>query len=157
MALLCGICRTHSRTQFDSLVHLCTHTSIVEQSIYCPLCLLPLLHLTLNEHFAQAHEVNCCNEVFASLKRFLTHLMSHHGSFFRSNLSYPVLKNFYQATVQCRPRLLWEKNTQIMLFPEIPKYGMPAMYSDKWEKFMGNLAPSARTVSELLADSSEYE
>ena len=44
-----------------------------------------------------------------------------------------------------------------MLFPEIPNYGMAAMYSEKWEEFMGGLAPSARTVSELLADSSEYE
>ena len=34
---------------------------------------------------------------------------------------------------------------------------MPAMYSDLWEKFMGGLIPSARTVSELLADSNEYE
>ena len=34
---------------------------------------------------------------------------------------------------------------------------MAAMYSGKWEEFMGNLVPSARTVSELLADSSEYE
>ena len=76
--------------------------------------------------------------------------------FFWSNLSYPVLKNFYQATVQCRPRLLWEKNTQIMLFPEIPNYGMPSMYSESFERFMGGLTPSARTVSELFADSSEY-
>ena len=39
------------------------------------------------------------------------------------------------------------KNTQIMLFPEIP---------ESFERFMGGLTPSARTVSELLSDSSEY-
>ena len=44
-----------------------------------------------------------------------------------------------------------------MLFPEIPNHGMPAIYSADFEKFMGGLTPSARTVSELLADSSEYE
>ena len=82
VALLCGVCRTHSRTQFDSLVHLCTHTSIAEQCNYCPLCLIPLLHLTLNKHFTQTHNVNCCGEVFVSLKRVLTHLVSHHASFF---------------------------------------------------------------------------
>ena len=43
-----------------------------------------------------------------------------------------------------------------MLFPEIPNYGMPSMYSESFERFMGGLTPSARTVSELLADSSEY-
>ena len=92
VAPLCGVC-----TQFDSLVHFCTHTSIAEQCNYCPLCLIALLHLTLNEHFAQAHEVNCCGEVFCFF------------DFFRSNLRYPALNNFYQDTVQCRPRLLWEK------------------------------------------------
>ena len=30
------------------------------------------------------------------------------------------------------------------------------MYSESFERFMGGLTPSARTVSELLADSSEY-
>ena len=99
VALLCGICRTHTKTQFDSLIHLCSHTTIPELPQHCPLCLVPLLHLTLNEHFAQAHEVNCCNEAFVSIKRFLSHLISKHATFFFSNLSYPVLKNFYQATV----------------------------------------------------------
>ena len=106
---LCGICRTHTKTQFDSLIHLCSHTTIPELPQHCPLCLVPLLHLTLNEHFAQAHEVNCCNQAFVSIKRFLSHLIAKHATFFFSNLSYPVLKNFYQATVQCRPRLLWDK------------------------------------------------
>ena len=82
VALLCGVCRAHCKTQFDLLVHISSHTSIAEQSHYCPLCLIPLLHLTLNEHFAQAHNVNCCGEVFVSLKQFLTHLTSHHASFF---------------------------------------------------------------------------
>ena len=41
-----------------------------------------------------------------------------------------MLKNFYQATVQYS--------------------------SEVFERFMGGLTPSARTVSELLADSSEY-
>ena len=113
VALLCGICRTHTKTQFDSLIHLCSHTTIPELPQHCPLCLVPLLHLTLNEHFAQAHEVNCCNEAFVSIKRFLSHLISKHATFFFSNLSYPVLKTFYQATVQCRPRLLWDKNIPI--------------------------------------------
>ena len=157
VALLCGVCRVHCKTQFDLLVHITSHTSIAEQCHYCPLCLIPLLHLTLNEHFAQAHNVNCCGEAFVSLKQFLTHLTNHHASFFRSNLSYPVLKNFYLATVQCRPRLLWEKSTQIMFFPEVPNYGMPAMYSEAFEKFISGLTPSARTVAELLADTSEYE
>ena len=67
VALLCGVCRTHSHTQFDSLVHLCSHTSIAEQCHYC---------------------------LFETV---LTHHLSQHGSFFRSNLSYPVLKN---CTVQ---------------------------------------------------------
>ena len=31
------------------------------------------------------------------------------------------------------------------------------LYSEKWEKFMGGLDPLAWTISELLADSSEYE
>ena len=33
---------------------------------------------------------------------------------------------------------------------------MPSMHSKAFERFMGGLTPSARTVSELLADSSEY-
>ena len=33
---------------------------------------------------------------------------------------------------------------------------MPSMYSESFERFMGGLTPSARTVSELFADSSEY-
>ena len=41
-----------------------------------------------------------------------------------------MLKNFYQATVQYS--------------------------SEVFERFMGGLTPSARTVSELFADSSEY-
>ena len=116
-----------------------------------------MLDKSLSEHFASFHVTNCCNQKFSSLKWYPQSRVQSHNSFFRANTSYESLKSFYTATVQGRPRLLWEKNVQIMLFPESPNSSMPPMYSEAFETMMMGLEPSAVAISELLQGSKEYE